>query len=193
VHRAFGERIAVLAGDALIVLAYATLARAAVEAPQRLPGLVSIVSQSVGMPMGIVAGQAWECEPFVALAEYQRAKTGALFAGASMLGALAAGRDAAPWRALGERLGEAYQVADDIRDAAGDPEVLGKPVGRDVALDRPSVARELGIPGAVGRLQQLLAGVFESIPDCPGAAELRAVIVREAKSLLPEELARRAA
>ena len=193
VHRAYGERIAVLAGDALIVLAYQTLGLAAAPAPQRLATLLSAVSLSVGMPLGIVAGQAWECEPFVALAEYQRAKTGALFAGATMMGAIAAGADPARWRSLGERLGEAYQVADDIRDAAGDPEALGKPVGRDIALDRPSAARELGIAGAVGRLQQLLGGVFDSIPPCPGGDELRAVIVREAKSLLPEELARQAA
>jgi geranylgeranyl diphosphate synthase type II len=54
----------------------------------------------------------------VACADYQRAKTGALFAAATEAGALAAGADPAPWRALGEWLGEAYQVADDIRDAA---------------------------------------------------------------------------
>ncbi len=72
--------------------------------------------------------------------DYQRAKTGALFAAATMAGASAAGADAGPWRTFGERLGEAYQVADDIRDVAADPEELGKPVGRDAALGRPSAA-----------------------------------------------------
>ena len=193
VHRAFGERLAVLAGDALIVLAFQNLARGAVHAPARLPPLLLTLAGSVGMPNGIAAGQAWECEPCVDLAQYQRAKTGALFAAATMGGAAAAGAECAAWRNLGERLGEAYQVADDIRDVAGDPELLGKPIGRDLALDRPSAARELGVPGAVRRLEQLVAAALGSIPPCPGAAELRALILLEARRLLPEELSRRAA
>uniref|UniRef100_UPI001953F4CF polyprenyl synthetase family protein n=3 Tax=Bacteria TaxID=2 RepID=UPI001953F4CF len=77
---------------------------------------------------------AWECEPQLSLVDYQRAKTGALFAAATMAGAQAAGADGAPWRALGERLGQAYQVADDIRDVMLDASVLGKPGGQDLAL-----------------------------------------------------------
>jgi geranylgeranyl diphosphate synthase type II len=193
VHRAFGERLAVLAGDALIVLAFETLARAGVAAPNRLVPLLGIVGRAVGAPTGIVAGQAWECEPFVALDVYQRGKTGALFAAATMAGAAAVGADPLLWRALGEGLGEAYQVADDLRDVAGNPEILGKPVGRDAALGRPSAPGELGVAGAIQRLEHLLAGVMSSIPPCPGAAALREVIVLEARSLLPEELARHAA
>jgi geranylgeranyl diphosphate synthase type II len=193
VHRAFDERLAVLAGDALIVLAFEVLARAAVNAPQRLGPLVMTVSKAVGMPSGIVAGQAWECEPRVGLADYHRAKTGALFAAATVAGAAAAGYEAESWRDLGERLGEAYQVADDIRDVAADPQELGKPIGQDAILDRPSAARELGLQGAVARLKQLVNGAIASIPPCPGADELKAHIVMEAQGLLPKELARRAA
>ena len=109
VHRAFGEPLAVLTGDALIVLAFHVLTRAHACAPERLAPLLSIVGRAVGMPSGIVAGQAWECESEVDLAEYQRAKTGALFAAAPSAGAAAAGGDPAPWRARGEWLGEAYQ------------------------------------------------------------------------------------
>jgi geranylgeranyl diphosphate synthase type II len=193
VHCAFGERLAVLAGDALIVLAYETLARGAAASPQRLGPLLLSISRGVGMPSGIVAGQAWECEPRVALADYHRAKTGALFAAATVAGAASAGAEATPWRSLGERLGEAYQVADDLRDVAADPQDLGKPTGRDVALGRPSAAGELGIAGAVQRLEHLVAGAIEAIPPCPGAAELRAHILMEAQRLLPKELVRRAA
>ena len=89
VHAQFGTPIAVLAGDALIVLAFETLARAA--SPERLPLLISIVATAVGAPSGIVAGQAWECEAAVPLVDYQRAKTGALFVGSTMAGAAAAG------------------------------------------------------------------------------------------------------
>lgn len=190
VHRAFGERLAVLAGDALIVLAFETLATGVKALPQRLPALMMIISRSVGMPTGIVAGQAWECESRVSLSAYQQAKTGALFAAATMAGAAAAGQIPEQWRMLGERLGEAYQVADDIRDAAGNAEELGKPVGRDVALGRPSAAVEFGISGAIARLDFLVAAALESIPECPGRDDLRALIQQEVNGLLPKQLKR---
>jgi geranylgeranyl diphosphate synthase type II len=192
-HRAFDERLAVLAGDALIVLAFQTVARACSPAPHRLAALLGTVGRGVGAPDGIVAGQGWECEPRVPLSDYQRAKTGALFSAATMAGAQAAGAEPGPWRLLGERLGEAYQVADDILDAAALAEDIGKPVGRDAALGRPSAVGELGIGGAIRRFDALVAGAKESIPACRGAAHLRALIAMEAQRLVPKEFALRAA
>lgn len=188
VHRLYGERLAVLAGDALIVSAFDTLGRAAGQHLSRLPALLHTLCQGVGMPRGIAAGQAWECEPQVALRTYQQAKTGSLFAAATMAGAQAAGTDPQPWRALGEALGQAYQVADDIRDAAGDAQLLGKPVRRDVALDRPSMARELGLEGAVIEFRRLMAHTESTVPACPGEASFRALIRHEAQRLVPLEL-----
>ncbi|MFZ5558071.1 MAG: polyprenyl synthetase family protein [Pseudomonadota bacterium] len=193
VHRAFGERLAVLSGDALIVMAFQTLVRGAARAPARLAPLMVTIGRGVGAPAGIVAGQAWECEPRVALAEYHRSKTGALFAAATMAGAAAAGSDPGAWSTLGERLGEAYQVADDVRDVASNAKDLGKPVGRDTALGRPSAVRELGVAGAVKRLEKLVTRAVESIPLCLGADALRAHILLEAEGLLPKKLTRRAA
>ena len=190
VHRAFGERIAVLAGDAMIVLAFEALGRAASASPQRLAPLLATVAAGVGMPLGIVAGQAWECEPRVALRDYQRAKTGALFAAATAAGALAAGADAEPWRAFGDCLGEAYQVADDIRDVAADPVQLGKPIGQDVALGRPSVAIEQGLGGAILHFDRLVARAIQAIPECPGAFRLRALVRMESERLVPQALTR---
>ncbi len=188
VHVAFGERLAVLAGDALIVLAFQSLAAAAAHAPQRLAPLLGIVARSVGMPLGIVAGQAWECEPRVTLAEYQRAKTGSLFAAATEVGAEAAGQHGAAWRDFGQWLGEAYQVADDIRDVASDPDTLGKPVGQDVALCRPSAAANLGLQGAMTHFHALLSRAIAAIPDCAGAGALRALVRAEADRLLPHRI-----
>ena len=188
VHYAYGEPLAVLAGDALIVLAFQTLSASAGRSPQRLAPLIATIATGVGMPAGIVAGQAWECEPRVSLVEYQRAKTGALFAAATMAGALAAGAPAAPWRALGEWLGEAYQAADDIRDVAGDPRVMGKPIGRDVALLRPSTASALGLEGAIAHFDQLVACAIEAVPACPGAEQLRALVRMEAERLVPKTM-----
>ncbi|GAP34407.1 polyprenyl synthetase family protein [Piscinibacter sakaiensis] len=186
VHRAYGERLAVLCGDALIVLAFQALGAAAARSPQRLAPLLARIASGVGMPMGIVAGQAWECEPQVVLRDYQRAKTGALFAAATAAGALSAGADATPWLALGEALGEAYQVADDIRDVAASPQLLGKPVGRDRALGRPNMAQELGLDGAIALFTRQIRHALDAIPACPGAADLRSLVLLEAERLLPE-------
>jgi geranylgeranyl diphosphate synthase type II len=193
VHRAFDERIALLVGDALIVLAFQNVARAFADAPDRLPGIVLALARAAGAPGGIVAGQAWECEDATPLEEYRRLKTGALFVAATVGGALSAGADPAPWRALGDRLGEAYQVADDIRDALGTEDELGKPTGRDEALGRPSAVTQFGLAGAVKYFDGRIAGASASIPPCPGAEFLRELVDLEAQRLLPEQLLRRAA
>jgi geranylgeranyl diphosphate synthase type II len=193
VHAAYGERLAVLAGDALIVLAFDVLGRHGARAASRLPRVLTAVARGVGAPAGIVAGQAWECEPCVAVSDYHRAKTGALFAAATAAGAAAAGHDPVAWAVLGDRLGEAYQVADDLRDAVCDADSLGKPVGRDAALGRPSAVAQFGVHGAIARVRELVAGAVDAIPPCPEAAELRAHVLQEASRLVPRQLARPAA
>ncbi len=192
VHKAFGERIAVLAGDGLIVLAFQALAQVS-GTSRHLGALVLTLSRAVGMPSGIVAGQAWECEAVADVATYHRQKTGALFAGAAMMGAAACGAEPGLWRALGETLGQAYQAADDIGDAASDAETLGKPVGRDLALGRPSLVAECGMGGALSRFDDLVAEAIAAIPPCLGAAELTALIVAESCRLLPAHLSQHAA
>ncbi|MEM1384491.1 MAG: polyprenyl synthetase family protein [Pseudomonadota bacterium] len=188
VHAAYGEPIAVLAGDALIVLAFETLAREGARNPATLVRLVSLVGHAVGMPAGICAGQAWESEDNPDLSEYQRAKTGALFVAACTGGAVAAGGDPAIWRGLGDRLGEAYQVADDLRDAVADAKELGKPVGQDDAHHRPNAVGSLGLAGAVERLQGLVQGAVDAIPPCQGRELLVALVMSEAKRLKPRKL-----
>ncbi|HET7882373.1 MAG TPA: polyprenyl synthetase family protein [Acetobacteraceae bacterium] len=193
VHRAYSEPLAVLAGDALIVLAFQTLAAGAQRSPARLPILLLILGQAAGMPHGIAAGQAWESEPQPDLGQYQRAKTGALFAAATMAGAAAAGFDPEPWRGLGEKLGEAYQVADDLADVLSDAVEQGKPTGRDSMLGRPNAALALGVTGAANHLERLASAAADSVPACPGAAALKALTLSEAHRLLPRDLSRRAA
>lgn len=147
----------------------------------------------MGAPAGIVAGQAWECEGGVVLGDYHRAKTGALFVAAATAGAQAAGGDSRPWCAMGERLGEAYQVADDIYDATASAGSGGKPAGRDRALGRPSAVDQLGLPAAVRQVKSLVAAAVAHIPECPGGGALRTLIEAEARRMLPGEIARLAA
>jgi geranylgeranyl diphosphate synthase type II len=193
VHAEFGEPIAVLAGDALIVAAFEVLARAGASRPERLPGLVLTLARMTGMPGGICAGQGWESEPEIDLCAYHRSKTGALFVAASTMGALSAGADPAPWQPLGEGLGEAFQVADDLRDAMLSESELGKPVRQDDAHGRPNAVAELGVEGAVKRLRGILEAAVASIPDCPGEAELRKLVMAQAERLSPARPAHAAA
>lgn len=193
VHAVFGEALAVLAGDALIVMAFDCLGRGGALAPSRLPLLLSTVVRGVGMPHGIVAGQAWESEPFTPVESYHRAKTGALFVAATTAGALAAGSDPSPWRALGETLGAAYQVADDLADALSSQQECGKPIGQDAALHRPTLVGTLGLKGAYARLEGLVGQAVAAIPDCEGAQSLRDLVQMQASRLAPKQLARSAA
>jgi geranylgeranyl diphosphate synthase, type II len=187
VHAAFGERLAVLAGDALIVLAFRVLGQCP-EARRRSAELCTMLAERVGPPFGIVCGQAWECEDWVALPDYQQAKTGSLFVAAAEMGAVAAGASPAPWREFGECLGEAYQVADDIRDVAADPEWLGKPTGRDMKLGRPNAVHEKGMDAAVAHFDALVQRAARAVPAGSGAVPLRALLRHEAERLLPPSL-----
>jgi geranylgeranyl diphosphate synthase type II len=193
VHAAFGEPLALLAGDAMIILAFESLARAFKTRPHLLPDLTLTIARAVGMPGGIVAGQGFESEPRLARDEYHRAKTGSLFVAATMAGAIAAGADGALWRTLGAKLGEAYQIADDIGDVVLSAEEFGKPAGQDAAHGRPSAAAELGVDGAVRLLKQLVNEAVDSIPPCVGADALKKQVMIETLHVLPKELLQRAA
>lgn len=176
VHRRFGEALAVLAGDALIVAAFDVVARAGAIRPSSLPPVLTALTTGVGAVRGLVAGQAWESESEADLGTYHRAKTGALFEAAACIGATAGGSPPHRWRELGLALGEAYQIADDIMDLVGTPTTLGKPVARDMVLGRPSAALQLGMAGARQRLQAVLSRLPLAVPPCPGRDELRAWI-----------------
>ena len=185
VHRAYSEPLALLTGDSLIVLAFDILARAGEEDPRRALMLTQLLAARTGMPGGICAGQGWESEAEIDLSAYHQAKTGALFIAATQMGAAAAGQDPEPWEELGARIGEAFQVADDLRDALYDEETLGKPAGQDEAHGRPNAVAILGVQGAITRLKDILSGAIASIPSCPGEAALAEMVRATAERLTP--------
>ena len=167
VHQRFGPATALLAGDALIVLAFETLARAGASAE------ALVLATATGSARGLIAGQAWESEDDAPLEEYHRAKTAALFEAAARLGAMAACAERADvdrWRGFGEAVGRAYQAADDLADAVGSAAALGKTTGKDAALSRPSVVRSYGIDGARRQARDLLASARAAIPRGDEAA-----------------------
>lgn len=185
VHCAFGEPLAVLTGDSLIIMAFEQLAKAAQTDATRAIELIKVLANRTGMPNGICAGQGWESEEQIDLSAYHRAKTGALFIAATQMGALAAGQEAEPWEELGARIGEAFQVADDLRDALYDEDTLGKPVGQDDLHGRPNAVAELGLEGAIQRMRDILSGAISSIPKCPGEAMLAKMVTAQAEVLTP--------
>ena len=184
-HRAFSEPLAVLAGDSLIVRAFDVLAQAGEQHPARALALTRILARRTGMPGGICAGQGWESEPTVDLHAYHLSKTGALFIAATQMGAVAAGQAPEAWEELGARIGEAFQVADDLRDALYDSETLGKPVGQDARNIRPSAVATLGVQGAIKHLHNTMAGAIASIPSCKGEAWLAALVRDYAQKMTP--------
>lgn len=184
-HKAYSEPLAVLAGDSLIVMGFQILARAAGSQPARALELIDILGTRTGMPFGICAGQGWESEASIDLSAYHQAKTGALFIAATQMGAVAAGQDAAPWEELGARIGEAFQVADDLRDALCDEATLGKPSGQDDLHGRPNAVAAFGVEGAIQRFDDILGGAISSIPACLGEAALAQMVRAYADKLVP--------
>ena len=143
-HRVFGDGIAVLAGDALLTLAFEVMLRQEGAAPETLVTVVSEMSRAAG-PYGMVGGQVLDLEgegrrlDLAALRKIHMGKTGALFCAAIRSGAILAGAKEEELAALtlyAERFGLAFQITDDILDVTGDEAAIGKPVGSDVRNEK---------------------------------------------------------
>lgn len=173
IHRAFGEPVAILVGDALLAGAFEALARTESVAPGRVAPAIALLARSVSAARGIIGGQALESEPRVDLDVYHRAKTAALFEGAACLGALAAGADPESFRPFGQRVGLAYQIADDLADVSGSVEAE-KTAGRDAALGRPNAAHAVGRTMAIAKLERALGEARDVLPAGADGAPLAA-------------------
>lgn len=193
VHMEFGQDIALLVGDGLIVSAFETIARETQQVPRLTAPLVATIANAVGSPNGLVAGQAWESEAEINIAHYHRAKTASLFTGAVTAGALSSDGNPRDWFALADALGAAYQVADDLYDAIDETGSMGKPAGQDQRNGKPNIVAELGLTGALKQLRSLVEDAVSSVPDCRGAEQMRAMIRQEAMRLMPKRLAASAA
>jgi geranylgeranyl diphosphate synthase type II len=188
VHRVFGEDIALLVGDALIVAAFDVLAKHARRRPELIGPLVRILADAVGASNGIIAGQASESDPSASVEEVHLKKTGALFEAAATMAATTAGVDTVPWRQLGRKIGLAYQLADDILDAVGDSELAGKPVAQDAKHARPNAVLADDLLASVTKLDRLIESAIISIPPCPGRPRLVALLIGVATRLCPPTL-----
>lgn len=167
-HRVFGEAQAVLAGDALIILASDLVLATETDSIKLRTAIQRRLLKAVGAQSGLVAGQAWESESQIDLGHYHSCKTISLFETAAYCGARAGNGDEQLWSRLGRHFGAAYQIADDILDVAGAAHSMGKPVGQDRRALRPNFAQAKGLDHALDELHRLLTELEAMVPECAG-------------------------
>lgn len=185
-HVKFGEATALLAGDALLSLAFETalcnnsIDKVGPENACRAAGELARASGAVGM----VGGQIIDLESegrkisLQTLEFMHRNKTGALIVAAAKMGCIAAGADEKRIEAAGEyaiRLGLAFQIVDDLLDVEGDAAKLGKPTGSDSANEKTTYITHLGVEKSraiVGRLTSEAISKLDAFEDGSFLAEL---------------------
>jgi len=152
-HKKFGEANAILAGDALLTLAFETIAAAPVSAERRV-AMVTEIATAAGTVKGMVGGQVADLEAegkpvSPAMLEYiHRSKTAALIRASITAGALCAGAPAdevTRLRRFGETIGWAFQVTDDILDVTESSVALGKTAGKDIAQQKATYPSVFGL------------------------------------------------
>jgi geranylgeranyl diphosphate synthase type II len=174
VHKVFGEAEGILAGDALLTLAFEVLATrpAGDEAAGRRADAVALVARRAGLG-GMVGGQIADLEaerttPDRATLEWIHAhKTGALLAASAELGAVHAGAGAAERAAMaayGASLGLAFQIVDDILDRTASAEDLGKTPGKDERAGKVTFPGLLGIEASRQEAARLMEQARASLP-----------------------------
>jgi farnesyl diphosphate synthase len=189
VHKAFDEATAILAGDALLTLAFDVLARAEVhpDAGARI-ALVAALARASGAG-GMAGGQMYDLAAEgrfskrralgeSEIATLQAMKTGALIRFACRAGAILGQADSAALTQIeryGAAIGQAFQIADDLLDVEGDARTLGKAAGKDAAAGKATLVAALGINGARVKLEALIAEADAALaPFAAKADTLRA-------------------
>jgi geranylgeranyl diphosphate synthase, type II len=165
-HKKFGEATAILAGDALLTLAFETIAAAPVSAERRV-AIVTEIATAAGTVKGMVGGQVADLEAEgkpvgPEMLEYiHRSKTAALIRAAITSGALCAGApdtDVTRLRRFGETIGWAFQVTDDVLDVTESSAALGKTAGKDIAQQKATYPAVFGLE----RAQQIAKELSDS-------------------------------
>jgi geranylgeranyl diphosphate synthase type II len=183
-HRVYGEDVAVLVGDGLFALAFRlVLERGAAVPERRLTAAAELARATDGMVRGQYLDLHPDGEPDeAALRRMCGLKTGCLIGAAVRMGAALASADENARRAydaLADEIGVGFQIVDDVLDATGTSEALGKTAGSDVANDRRTFVTVLGLEEArrlVEASWQRSAALLADLPGDPRA--LRAVVER---------------
>jgi farnesyl diphosphate synthase len=185
VHKAFDDATAILAGDALLTLAFDILGRADVHSdPLVRSTLVLELARASGLG-GMAGGQMLDLAAEGRFEEkrtqsqdeiltLQAMKTGALIRYACRAGAILGRADAKALEALdryGVAIGKAFQIADDLLDVESDAATLGKAAGKDAAAGKATLVSILGVAGAHKRLDELIAEAEDVLTPFGAKAE----------------------
>ena len=185
-HKVYGEAMAILAGDALLTLAFQVMASPWPQEPTASARrqATEILARAAG-PLGMVGGQVADilyegAEIDLELLRFiHRRKTGALITAALLMGGVLAGGSEAQLERLeryGMAAGHAFQVVDDILDVEGDTAILGKQVGSDEARGKSTYPSLMGLEASRQKARELVAQAQEAVaPFGEAAAPLRAI------------------
>ena len=175
-HKKFGVAMAILAGDGLLTLAFATLANAKLAAEGRVR-IVAEIGAAAGTVNGMVGGQVADLEAEgkqmdAGVLEYiHRSKTAALIRASVVAGAIAGGardEDVERMRRFGEAIGWGFQVVDDILDVEESSAALGKTAGKDQAQQKATYPALFGIEKSRAFARELAERAHREL-DCYGA------------------------
>jgi len=177
-HRAFDVPTATRAGFHMVSLAAQVLAHGldALGLARQRRGEIALELLRAAGAGGMIGGQALDLEaegrrlPLAELEQVHARKTGALITASCVIGGLAAGAAVRPaqldgLRGYGEAVGLAFQIADDVLDATGTSDQLGKTAGRDAALAKSTFVSLLGVAAARAEAQRLAAEAVARLRD----------------------------
>ena len=178
-HKAFGEALAILAGDALQTRAYEVLARLRCLAEARVR-IIEEIARGTGTLSGMIGGQVVDLEaehkkPDLATLEYiHRSKTAALIAASAVSGGLygEASEDAVNrLRCYGQAIGLAFQIVDDVLDVTQSSEQLGKTAGKDTAAEKATYPALFGVDESLKKANALMQKALSSLEGFGAQAE----------------------
>ncbi len=165
VHKAFDEATAILAGDALLTQAFEILAEPQTHPDAEIRCALALELARASGREGMVGGQMIDIYAeqknfdLAGIEELQRLKTGALIRFSAVAGGIVGGAGMAERAALAafaEDLGLAFQIVDDLLDAFGDAQEIGKPIGQDADMDKATFVKLLGADGARAKAEELV-------------------------------------
>ena len=178
-HKAFGEAIAILAGDALQTQAYEVLARLKCPPDTRVK-IIEEIARGTGTIDGMIGGQVVDLEaehstPTAEMLDYiHRSKTAALITASLVSGgqyAQANENEVARLRAFGRAIGLAFQIVDDVLDVTQTSEQLGKTAGKDTASEKATYPALFGTEASLKKADALVNDAFAELKPFGEKAE----------------------
>jgi geranylgeranyl diphosphate synthase type II len=176
-HKVFGEAMAILAGDAMVTMAFEILATDA--EPSVVASLVKELAIASG-PEGMIGGQVLDIDgednslTLEQLQRVHRMKTGALLTASCRMGAISAGAGETQLNAVtqfGQHLGLAFQIIDDVLDVTSTPEQMGKATNKDAAMGKNTYPVLMGLQASQREAHHQLTAALDSLSELGSSAD----------------------